>query len=65
MCRSVEYQGGHLICLINVASVPKEVSLELNGKPVATALNLFENKAEKVSTLKLEPLTVRLFQVSK
>jgi hypothetical protein len=65
MCRSVEYQGGHLVCLINVASVPKEVSLQLNGKPVTTALNLFENKAEKVSTLKLDPLTVRLYQVSK
>jgi len=65
MCRSVEYLGGHLVCLINVAAVPKEVSLELNGRPVKTALALFENKMEKVLTIKLEPLEVRLFQVSK
>ena len=65
LCRSVEYKGGHLICLINVAAVPKEVTLELNGKPVTTALDLFENAVEKVKSIKIEPLETMLFQITK
>jgi beta-galactosidase len=65
MCRSAEFKGGHLVCLINVSSVPKEVSLELNGKVVSRATDLFENSKQKIKSIKMDPLTIRLFQISK
>jgi beta-galactosidase len=65
LCRAVEYEGGHLVCLINVAASPREVSLDLNGKPVKSAVDLFDNKSVKTKTINIQPLTVRLFKVSK
>jgi beta-galactosidase len=65
LCHSVEFNGGTLVCLINVAAVPKEISLQLNGKPVTTALDLFENREGNIKTIKIEPLTIRLLQISK
>ncbi|MFC2113064.1 beta-galactosidase, partial [Bacteroidota bacterium] len=60
MCRSVEFDGGYLVCLINLSSVQKEVSLELNGKTVSETLDLFENKLKQVPAIQIDPLTVQL-----
>jgi len=65
MCRSVENKGGYLVCLINLASDQKEVSIELNGKGVNNAVSLFENKTEKIRTITMDPLSTRLFHISK
>lgn len=65
MCRAVAYEGGYLVCLINLASGQKAVSIELNGNAVNTAVSLFENKAEKIRTVTLDPLSTRLFYISK
>lgn len=64
MCRSTEFDGGTLVCLINVSSSEKEVSLEMNGSVVKNALNLFENKTEKVRTIKIAPLQTMLFKIT-
>jgi beta-galactosidase len=65
MCRSGEYEGSHLVCLINLSSSAKEVSIELDGNTVNKAKNLFNNKIESVKTIKIEPLATMLFQFSK
>jgi len=65
LCRSVEYEGGHLICLINVDASEKEVSLELNGKTVKSCLDLFENKSVSTKNIKMATMTVRLLNISK
>lgn len=65
MCRATDFEGGNLVCLINVSSSEKEISLELNGKSVKSATNLFENKVEKVRTIKIAPLQTMLFKIEK
>jgi len=64
MCRSAEYRGGRLICLINVAAKPMNVSLELAGRIVTKATDLLENKSVDVRTISLEPLAIRLLRVN-
>jgi len=65
MCRSVENEGGYLVCLINLASDQKEVSIELNEKAVNTAVSLLDNKTENIKTMTMDPLSTRLFHISR
>lgn len=63
LCRSTEYEGGHLVCLINVSASSKEISLELKGRSVKNALDLLGNKSVNIKNVKMEPMTMRLFRV--
>jgi hypothetical protein len=63
LCRSTEFEGGHLVCLINVGANPKEVFLEHDGKIIEKALDLFENKSESVRSIKIKPLEIRLIKI--
>lgn len=64
ICRSVEYEGGNLVCLINVGSTPKEVSLEMDGRPVSKMKDLFVNNTRKGKLINIQPLETMLFQIN-
>jgi beta-galactosidase len=65
LCRSVEDDGGQLVCLINLSSEPEEVRLELNGNPVSGTWDLLHNQAHRKSTIRMDPLTMKLLKINK
>lgn len=63
ICKSAEFNGSHIVCLINVSDTPRDIVLVKEGKKVTKAKDLFRNSSVKTGNIKIQPLQTMLLQL--